>query len=79
MDASSIAPFIQAGGVIAFATAVWFELRAQRAERRAENEKTREILEVVRDNLAALLERDRMRETPAHGVPVYGPTRPPGR
>ena len=50
MDPAQFPAWIQAGGVVAFAGAVWFELRGQR--------KTIERLAAL---VYALLERDRMR------------------
>lgn len=47
---SGLAQWVQAGGVLAFAGAVWFELR-----------RLRPIMDSIHATLAALLERDRMR------------------
>ncbi len=71
MDASTLAAMAQAGGLMAFAAAVWHELRTQRAERRTEAALVAGILSEIRGALSALLERDRMRaETPARGVSI---------
>lgn len=62
MDPVAVPSWLQAGGLLAFATAVWWELRGQRA-----------IIEGIRDALVASLERDRIRDsdlTPTHGTPV---------
>ncbi len=50
---------LQAGGVLAFAGLVWFELRLLRP-----------ILASLRDQNAAILEWIRMSRTPPHGVPI---------
>jgi hypothetical protein len=60
MDAS-LPQWLQAGGVLAFAAAVWWELREQG-----------KIMRALADAVAALLERDRMRGS----GPVRAPTLP---
>lgn len=63
----SIPAWAQTGGLLAFAIAVWLELRAQR-----------NILAEFRDSVTALLERARMTDdTPTHGTPIGGAYRRP--
>jgi hypothetical protein len=50
VDALQLPAWLQAGGIVAFAGAVWFELRQQRR-----------TLETLTKIVAALLERDRIR------------------
>jgi len=67
MEASgigSIANWVQAGGVVAFAAAVWFELRQQRLERDSRDKEIGSILTTIKETLSALLERDRMKTGP---------------
>ncbi len=75
MDPSLIG-MVQAGGVIAFAAAVWFELREQRKERRIEAQETREILGEMRDTIVTLAAiagiEQRRRITTPHGNPIIG-------
>ncbi len=68
---SDLAKLIGGGGLVAFAASVWYELRQQRTERIKSAEQTNAILGAIKDALAALLERDRMRaETPPRGQPI---------
>lgn len=64
MEAAELVQLVSGGGVLAFAAAVWLELRQQRIERRNSEETIRELLTEQRSILTALLERDRMRDAP---------------
>lgn len=72
MDPATVPGLIQAGGVIAFAAAVWWELRQQRIERAANDAATRAVLGEIRDNVGEVLGAlgRRRTKTPAHGVPI---------
>jgi hypothetical protein len=69
---TDIARIVGGGGLIAFAAAVWYELRQQRIERRASDERQDALLSAIREALAALLERERIRDTPPRGVRRVG-------
>jgi hypothetical protein len=61
-----IAQLIASGG---FAVAVWWELRAQRIERRADAAAQSKVLTQLAESLASVLERLRM-TTPVRGVRI---------
>jgi hypothetical protein len=60
---AGIASWVQAGGVVAFAAAVWWELKLQRRERSDRDKEHTTILTSIKETLSALLERERSRET----------------
>lgn len=57
MDPVSLPAWLQAGGIVAFAGAVWFQLRRQG-----------DALEKLQAAVVALLERDRMRSGPMRAI-----------
>lgn len=80
MDIERLKEVAQLGGLAIFAVSVWWELHQQRKERAADAEQARKerkedaavtnaVLGSMRDAVAGLLERERMRsETPPYGV-----------
>ncbi len=63
VDITTISQFAQLGGLAMFATAVWYELRTQRAERSAQHAERQladarhaEQISVMRESMATLVE-----------------------
>jgi len=63
-----VAQLVASGG---FAVAVWWELRAQRTERRLSEEAQTKVLTQIAEHMASVLERLRM-TTPVRGVRIQG-------
>ncbi len=74
MDTSALPSWLQAGGVVAFAMAVWLQMRDDRRERAVAQAQATAVLAEMRDAVTLLaahmgvtLHRNR---TPVRGVPI---------